>query len=119
MKRKTKLGEDMMLFTTDPHGAQQIIRVEKQSFSKADDREDHGNSLYAIKDDSKRPNGIVMTGEELTSLTRQWLSYCGVDAYLVALLASSADITTIKGLRQLAKKAMKLQNFLKVKKGGS
>jgi hypothetical protein len=77
MKRKTRLGEDLLLFTTDPHGAQQVIRVEKQCRPGIDD-EHFGYSLYAIEDDSKRAKVIVMTGEELTSLAKQWLEYVGV-----------------------------------------
>lgn len=54
---------------TNPHGAQEITILEKQSGPIT-------NCLYRIKDKSKkRPISIVLTGEEMSDMCEQWMEY--------------------------------------------
>lgn len=60
------------LFITDPHGEQTVTKLLGKEYSG---NESVGNSLFMIKDTQGRE--IVLTGEEFTSLAKQWFSFFG------------------------------------------
>lgn len=53
------------ILTTEPHGEQSVVFFDEQS--------NIGNSLFSIH--QKGGPSMVMTGEELTSLAKQWIKY--------------------------------------------
>ncbi len=56
------------LIITDPHGAQEITEIPGNEGLSV------GNSLLRLTDkDNKK--FLIMTGEELTSLSNQWLNF--------------------------------------------
>jgi hypothetical protein len=60
--------QNQLIFTTEPHGDQCLCRCDNPE-------EKIGNQLFEL---SSKGSGsaIVMTGEELTSLAKQWLAHC-------------------------------------------
>ena len=57
-----------LLLTTQPHGAQKLYETEEPQTQPI-----IGNRLYTLEDSEGR--WTIMTGEELTSLANQWLTY--------------------------------------------
>ena len=64
MKRKLNPA----ILTTDPHGEQSLRQCDLE------DDQTIGNQLFELSSNND-DSAIVMTGEELTSLARQWLKY--------------------------------------------
>ncbi len=57
-----------LIFTTDPHGEQQLFSIESPPVEKT------GKRLFALVDFTGG-GSIVMTGDELTSLATRWLEF--------------------------------------------
>jgi hypothetical protein len=55
------------LFTTDPHGAQELFELEPESHLPVHNR------LFVLKDDAG--HALTLTGEELTSLSAHWRDF--------------------------------------------
>ena len=70
------------IFTTEPHGDQSLCRCDNPE-------EKIGNRLFEL---SSKGSGsaIVMTGEELTSLAKQWLAHCKDSRYIIGADAGLA-----------------------------
>lgn len=60
-----------VLFLTDPHGAQSLFRTEEDDIFGG-----LGNQLFTLSEsEGKKRDEITMTGEELDSLTAQWMAF--------------------------------------------
>jgi hypothetical protein len=77
---RAKRPTTRQLFLTEPHGEHEVLHV-LHNGEGAESPALTNNSLIKVKvvtsKSSKVGNELVFTGEELTSLSRQWLKFIG------------------------------------------